>query len=439
MVQLTLDKPYTVHCRSVDRLGATDTAGAYKLNLRDPIKCADDQYIKCTMVSARMPSTFYSIDKHNNTFTLGFNKPTFSVLAPYISLIPAAYRSRSVTVTIQKGNYDVASLLAEIVAKANAKCTAEHVTSKFRTYMRSADVNNALAVEDIADSKVANDNNAYREVAPQFGSFFSETLNKVRLFRKDAGGLMVLGAFDLQTSGVKLGQCLGFNHVTAQVLRDPSFADSAKTSVEQSVHYRGVPAGETEFNDFTILTPTNSAVLKAPDTRKDQYGHAVLPINAVNMFANDTVYMRFPNLPSNAYETLYGGQTNVMAVIPLTSGNNAENFHVPSQPTSTNIGKMGVSELDVRITDAMGAEVDFNGGEHEFQLVFECFDEGTRSNKPPDGGYADLNIRKAFANLHNTTTPQMQAVNKTQHPSKGKQFKSQRGHVKLKMGLHAKS
>ena len=50
---------------------------------------------------------------------------------------------------------------------------------------------------------------------------------------------------------------------------------------------------------------------------------------------------------------------------------------------------MGVSELDVRITDAMGAEVDFNGGEHEFQLVFECFDEGTRSNKPPDGGYAE--------------------------------------------------
>ena len=180
-------------------------------------------------------------------------------------------------------------------------------------------------------------------------------------------------------------------------------------------------------------------MLKATDTRKDQYGHAVLPINAVNMFANDTVYMRFPNLPSNAYETLYGGQTNVMAVIPLTSGNNAENFHVPSQPTSTNIGKMGVSELDVRITDAMGAEVDFNGGEHEFQLVFECFDEGTRSNKPPDGGYADLNIRKAFANLHNTTTPQMQAVNKNQHPAKGKQFKSQRGRVKLQMGSHSVS
>jgi hypothetical protein len=432
MVQLTLDKPYTVHCRSVDRLGATDTAGAYKLNLRDPIKCADDQYIKCTMVSARMPSTFYSIDKHNNTFTLEFNKPTFSVLAPYINLIPTAYRSRSVTVTIQKGNYDIESLLTELVAKANAKCTAEHVTSKFRTYMRSADVTSPLAVEDIADSKVANDNNAYREVAPQFGSFYSSTLNKVRLFRKDAGGLMVMGAFDLQTSGVKLGQCLGFNHVTAQVLRDPSFADSAKTSVEQSVHYRGVPAGETEFNDFTILTPTNSAGYTATDNRKDQYGNAVLPINAVNMFANDTVYMRFPNLPSNAYETLYGGQTNVMAVIPLTSGTNAENFHVPSQPTSTNIGKMGVSELDVRITDAMGAEVDFNGGEHEFQLVFEAFSEGTRSNKPPDGGYADLNIRNGFANLHNTTTPQMQAVNKNP-PNKRKQLKPHRGHAKLQM------
>ena len=205
MVQLTLDKPYTVHCRSVDRLGANDTAGAYKLNLRDPIKCADDQYIKCTMVSARMPSTFYSIDKHNNTFTLGFNKSTFSVLAPYISLVPEAYRDRSVTVTIQKGKYDIEALLTEVVAKANAKCTAEHVTSKFRTYLRSADVTNALAVEDIADSKVANNNLAYREVAPQFSSFYSSTLNKIRLFRTDAGGLMVMGAFDLQTSGVNSG------------------------------------------------------------------------------------------------------------------------------------------------------------------------------------------------------------------------------------------
>ena len=95
--------------------------------------------------------------------------------------------------------------------------------------------------------------------------------------------------------------------MTAQVLRDPSFADSAKTSVEGSVHYRGVPAGETEFNDFTILNPTNSTGYKAGDVRLSQYGHAILPINAVNMFANDTVYMRFPTLPSNAYETLYGG------------------------------------------------------------------------------------------------------------------------------------
>ena len=126
--------------------------------------------------------------------------------------------------------------------------------------------------------------------------------------------------------------------------------------------------------------------------------------------------------------------------IPLTSGNNAENFHVPSQPTSTNIGKMGVSELDVRITDAMGAEIDFLGGEHEFQLVFECFDEGTRSNKPPDGGYADLNIRNAFANLHNTTTPQMQAANKfVPPPNKLNPSKPHRARVKLKMGSHSKS
>ena len=44
MVRLTLNKPYTLHARSIDRI--TGTPSDYKLNLKDPITCDDDHHIK---------------------------------------------------------------------------------------------------------------------------------------------------------------------------------------------------------------------------------------------------------------------------------------------------------------------------------------------------------------------------------------------------------
>ena len=40
MVRLTLNKPYTLHARSIDRI--TGTPSDYKLNLKDPLTCDDD-------------------------------------------------------------------------------------------------------------------------------------------------------------------------------------------------------------------------------------------------------------------------------------------------------------------------------------------------------------------------------------------------------------
>ena len=71
-----------------------------------------------------------------------------------------------------------------------------------------------------------------------------------------------------------------------------------------------------------------------------------------------------------------------------------------NNPTSTNIGKMGVSELDVNITDAFGQLMDFNGVEHEFQMTFEAFDIGTMENKPPVPNYQGAAIRNKFSSLH---------------------------------------
>jgi hypothetical protein len=64
-----------------------------------------------------------------------------------------------------------------------------------------------------------------------------------------------------------------------------------------------------------------------------------------------------------------------MAVIPMYSGAGSDNFHSPEYPTSTTIGKMGISDLDVRLTDAMGEEMDLNGVEWTFQMTYEVFPE----------------------------------------------------------------
>lgn len=419
MVLLTLEKPYTVHARSIDRSGVGHTPSSYKLVLRDAIKCHSHHYMKATLLSATIPSTFYQIDERNTSFTVGFNRTTFTALQPYLAL-PLQDNTgegtstrndyeRTVSVSIAKGNYDIESLLAEIKTKLNDACTASANFNSFRTFFRSQDTASTLYTQDLADAGKDSDDTPYTKdyvlSTPQFDWYYSKTLNKMRLFRTDSGGKMLLGKWDIQTTGVKLGMGLGFNHITAQQLRDLNLSASVKTSVENSVHYRETTL--TEYNDFTILNPTNTKEPFISDNTNKQYkqfGHSVFSMNCVNMFANDSVYLRISNLPSNAYETLYGGLTNVMAVIPMYSGSSTENFYSPSNTTSTVVGSNGVSELDVKITDAFGEELNFNGVEHSFQIMFEAFEDGTRENKPAEKHYAELNRHNAFENIHPYST-----------------------------------
>ena len=75
-------------------------------------------------------------------------------------------------------------------------------------------------------------------MAPQFDWTYSKTLNKVRLYRTDAGGKMYLGQWDIQTSGQKLAMALGLSHNTAQEMTDAQVSLAERTSVEASVHFR---------------------------------------------------------------------------------------------------------------------------------------------------------------------------------------------------------
>jgi hypothetical protein len=340
-----------------------------------------------------MPSTCYQIDANNNKFTVQFNQLTFTEFYQYRNLTledsagdldnlggPVADResyARTVSVVISVGDYTIEELMAEVKDKLNAACTTANTANReFRTFLRSAFSSppSALWTEDTTDdgSGVVHTKD-YVKVVPQFDWEFTKKLNKIRLYRTDKGGKMSLGQFTIQTSGQKLAMALGLSHNTAQEMKDAGVSKSQTTSVEASVHYRlHNSAGLTEHYNFPILTPAGG---------ETKYGHSVMSRNCVNMFANDSVYVRCLNLPGNAYETLNGNQTNIMAVIPLYSASGADNFHSPEMPTSTVIGKMGISDIDVKLTDAMGAALDLNGVEWEFQLLMEVIRE--KESHPP--------------------------------------------------------
>jgi hypothetical protein len=389
MVRLTEDKPYTLHARSIDRI--VGTPSDYKLNLRDPLTCEDDHYIKATFVSCTMPSTFYQINSRNNKFTVRFNQRGFTGFDKYataftlqnvgtdttqagvaISSLGVQDRyayARTVAVTISVGNYNVEELLSEITTKLNAACLAAHTGNlKFRTFLRDDTDGSVLHSEDEADSGAPAFTTDFLQVAPQFSWAYSKTLNKQRLYRTDAGGKMYLGQFDIQTSGQKLAMALGLSHNTAQEMADARVSLAERTSVEASVHFRRHLELGLALEHYDFAVPQKEAGVT-------NYGHSVFSKNCVNMFANDSVYVRCLSLPSNSYETLRGAQTNIMAVIPLYSGAGSDNFHSPEYPTSAVIGKMGISDIDVRLTDAMGEEMDLNGVEWEFQMTFEVFPE----------------------------------------------------------------
>jgi hypothetical protein len=107
----------------------------------------------------------------------------------------------------------------------------------FRTFFRSQDTTSQIYKDDLAEAGAGVADSYTKDYVvstPQFDWYYSIGLNKIRLFRSDTGGKMVLGKFDIQTGGVKLGMALGFNHITAQQLRDLKLDASVKTSVENS-------------------------------------------------------------------------------------------------------------------------------------------------------------------------------------------------------------
>ena len=418
MVLLSLDRPFTVHARSIDRQNGD--VSEYELGLRDPIRCNEKHYMVCTLVSAKIPMTFYTIDDNNRTFSVTVNRSTESdangnqvqvdnlfnqfkgialesfLTTNYPNNTERADFQRTVNVTIKKGNYDIESLLLEVKTQMNIAFAVANMSPPFVTFLRAK--TGTLHTEDFADSEHASalaSNQDYIFSSPEFDWKYDKQLNKARIFRTDEGGKMALGKFDISIPGPKLQSALGFLHITAKDRNNFNLSAEQKTMSEDSHHYRETSRREST-SGMELYTP-------ATDGTEILYGHTVFSSNCVNMMPDDSVYLHIPSLPPNSYETLNGNLGNCMGVIPMYSGTYAESFHTPQNPTASNLGNSSVSSLRVRLTDADGVLLSFNGVEHEFQLKFEAFEQGTRKDRPDDEMHRLENERNRFGEMHGAT------------------------------------
>ena len=442
MALITPHKPYIVHTRSLDRHNGS--ISDYVISMKQALTCRASEWMRCTLLSAHIPNTFYQIDNQNNSLVLTFNKMLlpdgFQIFQSYIDIPLAAALAtatktkrsdfeRKVTVTLTNGNYGIEALLSEVVTKMNTACAAAHASENFVTFLRTNNKYSTEFGEELVDGPlVGNDylipvgvddpeapvgpgavppklvpapvtgaseavsvqpivtNQSGQLVAnprlqtkdyvvsqPVFHYEYNANTCKCKIYRTDQGGTLALGKWELQTSGDRLAMSLGLTHFTAQDMKNPNISLSQKTAVEVSTHYREPAAASlSTYRGWDILKPLTKDKQASP---QNAWGHFIGSPNVVNVHANDSIYIRMVNLPSNGFESLSGGQTNILAVIPMYSGQNSMSFYMPPVPLFTYIGNSVITELAVRLTDAAGKLLDFNGVEHELQFKFECFRE----------------------------------------------------------------
>ena len=258
--------------------------------------------------------------------------------------------------------------------------------SSVRTYLRGKTAaNNGNVVEQfantadralVADTPIATDASGYDyvSVTPTFTGTVNVTRNKLTIQRSDAGSTLALAQFTMTAFGNRLLMALGFNHHTAQTLLQFQRAGTLATSEKTQLYsYNTVTAqhtfSATDLNGFSNTT-TNT----------------IFPLNIINVHAEDTVYLRSPDLGTNGYETLYGNMTNVLGVTPMMSVGHTLTLHNPVMPFPVNVKSGLVDHLHISLTDARGEPISFNGAEHELSITFDCFLKGTRPNNrgPPD-------------------------------------------------------
>jgi hypothetical protein len=386
---VNVDRSFALHCRSLDRTNG-DTSD-YDIYLKTPIECPPNCYLIATLTRADIPNSFYTIDTNHNTISVDCLPEVGSYLAgTQAAVLTGSYFSAAnkllyrKTITLHGGNYTINELRDEIVRLLNAAYAAT-----VRSYLRGKTAANGGSATEQAQNTadralvsgltIASDANGYDYVVvkPQFAGTVSSTRNKLTLQRTDGARQLSLSQFTMTAFGNRLLMALGFNHHTAQTLIQFQQAGTLATSEKtQLFSHNSITSqytfGATELNGFPTTTT-----------------QTIFPPNIINVHAEDTVYIRSPDLGTNGYETLYGNMTNVLGVVPMTGQGHALVFHNPVIPFPVNVKSGLVDHMHVQLTDANGMPFNFNGAEHEFSLTFECYLKGTR---PKNRGMPDDDV-----------------------------------------------
>ena len=387
---VNVDRSFALHCRSLDRTNGTPAD--YDIYLRTPIECPSNCYLMATLTRADIPNSFYTIDTNHNTISVdclpeagSFLNSTQSTLLTDTYFTPANRLLYRKTITLHSGNYTITELKDEIVANLGAA-----YSTAVRTYLRGKTAANSGTVAEqatnTADRALINalaapptisaDANGYNYVStiPTFTGTINATRNKLTIQRSDAGSTLALAQFTMTAFGNRLLMALGFDHHTAQTLLQFQQKGTLATSEKTQLYSYNTITAQHTFN----ATELNGFPTTATNT--------IFPPNIINVHAEDTVYLRSPDLGTNGYETLYGNMTNVLGVIPMAGVGHTLTLHNPVIPFPVNVKSGLVDHLHISLTDARGQTISFNGAEHELSITFDCFKKGSRPNNrgPPD-------------------------------------------------------
>jgi hypothetical protein len=197
--------------------------------------------------------------------------------------------------------------------------------------------------QDSGDTTLQGNTDTSLVSLPVFATENLTSLNKARIYRTDAGGLMALGRWEMEVSSTRLAYALGIG-----------------VGQSRSYHLRENPS-KVFHNDFRVVR-TGA-----------EMGHTLVSISVVNMHHDEDVYIHCSECSSELIRTSAdsgrAGASNAIAVVPLGS-RFSDTLYVPPVPLTLNVGKSSLASMRISLCNAAGEVLNFRGGDHSLTIRY---------------------------------------------------------------------
>jgi len=338
MVNITADRPYTLHINSAHR-SSGDSISEYTIAVE--VNCENEDKLYATLLSARIPATVLQLSKPEDRIV------SVSVADDIASSVDGY---RTVKAVLDPGNYTSTTFQTALQTAINTAFTTANTTFAFSTPMTN------LNADDTGDSGLTAQpsTGTSHAVKPVFEVLYSASRSAYTVLRTDAGGLIRFGSFRIAATGERLRRAIGMSTTS---LESYHFRTVTDTTTLEGMQYKG---------EFKVIARTATVT--------SGYGHTAASNIAITMHHDDAVYLHC-DLGTDAIKTSVGGQgrtgeQGVLAVIPQYGNAYDNSFYAPSVPVPMSTNNTNVTALHFRLQDSSNRNLDFRGVDHTLEIQF---------------------------------------------------------------------